>query len=42
MSEGSYYSSSDKQCDGGLDKTLSWTRAVAMVLGKNGQIPDRI
>lgn len=43
MSKGCYHGSPDKQWEGGLDKTLSWTRAVAMVLGgKNGQIPDII
>lgn len=34
MSKGCSRGSLDKQWDGGLDKTLSWTRAVAMVLGK--------
>lgn len=33
MSKGCYHGSPDKQWEGGLDKTLSWTRAVAMVLG---------
>lgn len=41
-SKESYRSSPGKQCDGSLDKTLSWTRAVAMVLEKNGQIPEVI
>lgn len=40
MSKGSYCSSPDKQHDGSLDKTLSWTRAVAVVLEKNVHIPD--